>query len=294
MNEIDRFRRDFEEITDLYRRGTVAFNGPRRDMAALKARHDRDARNVVVYCDENRNPERYVLEFTPEQADELRGAYHIARGGSCPGDEDHIFVKILEGWADAILDLQSLKPPDQKARTRAIESFVVGCHKIDTALSDLDSTALGWLYGNVVDELATKGIQISDGDGRIASMKAHAMRAQVEGAELRHVLREVVAAVVKAAATASNTLPKHDHEGSNPRWKIAQALERLVIEHDIAFDTAEAGFPAKCLRSMFDLAGLDVEKVSHWLKKAAADPDSYRRFLQRMAEKLGGEIPPPV
>jgi hypothetical protein len=60
----------------------------------------------------------------------------------------------------------------------------------------------------------------------------------------------------------------------------------LVIENRIAFNSTENGFAAICLRGIFDLAGVEYDKVSYWLKKAEDNPESYARSLQQMRDKL--------
>jgi len=153
--------------------------------------------------------------------------------------------------------------------------------KFDAALADMDSAALGWLYAVIVDRLAAAGVQVSQGDDAIVSMRDHPMRAQIEAGELRHEIRRVAGAIVEAADEACGTLPVHDFAENDVRLKVALWLERQVLDHRIEFDTSETGFPAQCLRAVFDLGGVDSERVSYWLKKAAAHPDSFGQFLAR-------------
>ncbi len=274
MNETERFWREFNDASDLLSRVPAAFP-IRRDMAALRARHDRGDPNVVAYSDGQGNVERYALEFTAEQRQALTAAYKAARPRA-PRDLDFeagVFVDLLERWGDGLLDLAAINVPDQKDRKRSITSFSKAVEKFDEALSRMDSAALGWLYAVVADRLAADGVKVSPDDDRIVSMREHPMRAQVEAGELRRELRRIAAAIVDAASEASDTLPKHEHYENDPRLKTSQALERLVIEHGIEFEVKETGFAALALRTIFELGGIETEKVRHWLEKAHDHPD---------------------
>ena len=99
-------------------------------------------------------------------------------------------------------------------------------------------------------------------------------------------MREAIARAVEATEKASSILPKFDRVQYNSRYTTAIALERLVIENTIAFTSTENGFAAICLRGIFDLAGVECEKVSYWLKKAEDNPESYARWLQQLKDKL--------
>lgn len=289
MDPIKQFWNNFEEKQELFFRGMVTYP-VRRDLAALKRRRDNGDPNVIAYSDEG-NIYDYKIEFTKEQKDELCKAYRAVKNLELmPHEyEDRVFVGTIESFADAILDLLIVEPPDQKARLRAIDSFINGVEKIDSALAEMDSSALGWLYAAAVDKLSGEGVQVSTGDNNIVSMRRHPLRAMVEAGEMRHELRKLALGVVSAAREARTSLPKYERNENDARLRTAKALERQIIDHGIDFVVTETGFPAQCLRSMFELAGLETEKVGYWLKKVADDPDSYAKFLDRMRQKSSGK-----
>lgn len=296
MNQLKQFGKRFEENHDLVARGMATYP-VHRDLAALKRRHDAADPNVMAYLDENGYAKRFEVNFTKKQSKELREAYrsakdHLPRPNE---DEEEVFVRTIEAFADAILDFQVIEPPDQKVRQRAIDSLIAGVEKMDSALAEMDSGSLGWLYANIVDRLSIDdGVQISPGDSEVASMRRHPMRAQVEAGELRSSLRKLASTVITAARESQSSLPKFDRIDNNVRLKTSKALEELIVRHGMKFVVTETGFPAHCLRSMFDLAGLECEKVGYWLKKAADDADSYARFVDRLRHKNDGENPPPL
>lgn len=281
-----------DKMNDLMQRSFAVYP-IRQDVVALKKRHEASDQNVMVCLDEYGVVDHYELVFTKKQKDELKRAYKEATGDRPDADsESSVFVGILQRWGAAIPDLISLEPPMQKNRQRSLDSFVNAIEKMDAALADLDSGALGWLYASVVDKLSERGVSIDPYDGGMVSMRNHPPQAMVEAGEMRAELRKLAGCVVDAASEARKTLPLSDRVENDPRLTTAKDLERQIIENGIEFSTSETGFPAQCLRAIFELGGLDVEKVSHWLKKVADDPDSFAKFRQRMQEKTEGKNPP--
>jgi hypothetical protein len=296
MDEIEKFLRKADEAQELFNRLPAAYPA-KRDLAALKARWEAGDKTVIKYIDEDEDGGAYYrLEFTEKQQAELIDAYISAS----PKNDDRskfpaylkrlrsdadVFVRILQGWADGIEHSQNLVPDNQKSRERVFDSLGNAFAKLDQSLSELDSEALGYWYAHVVDALAKSGIQLSSADNQLTSMLDHPLRAVVEGGELRKDLRQMIKLIVQSTITAKESLPKYDRVENDIRLRKAKALERLVIEHGLPFDTSETGYPAACLRAIFDLAGLEVEKVSYWLKKAEDDPDSFAKFVKRMKEK---------
>ncbi len=293
--QVLQFNRRAEEAQDLEDRFWPAFP-LRRNEGTLKRRHESGDRNVHCYLKEDGTLDHYELAFTGEQKRALLDAYKLARPNYDEriGVEARVFVGVLESWGDSIQLFSERKPEPQKDRTRSMQKINIGLMKIDEALAELDSGALGYWYAHIADATARSGYQLSESDSSIVSMVNEPLRAIVESGEFRQTLRQLVTAWVEATTQASETLPKFDHHEHDDRLTRAKALERLVIEHQIPFETSETGFPAQCLRAVFDLGGLEVEKVSYWLKKVADDPDSFARFLDRMRGKIEGENLPPV
>lgn len=290
MNEHKKIIKHTEKILDLMHRGRSAYP-IQQDQAYFKKRYLDGDKNIAAYLDDSGCIDHYELKFTTEQKQDLERAYWTAVDKKIVFDDSAaiVFVGILESWARSIPDYLKIAPPSHKERQRSIDSFIKGIEKIDTALAGLDSAALGWLYAKAADKLSEEGIRISPDDGEIVSMKNHPIQAQVEAGELRNEFRRLAKSLVEAATDARETLPQSERIENDPRMTMAKALERQIIENGIDFSITESGFPAQCLRAVFELGGLEIEKVGYWLKKAADDPDSYARFRRRMQEKTEGK-----
>jgi hypothetical protein len=157
--------------------------------------------------------------------------------------------------------------------------------KLDQSLAALDSGALGYLYAKVADALAVAGIHLSEHDDRLVSIMHNPILAVAEAGEGRQHLRKIIGEIVQATNSASEDLPTFDRVENDPRLRVARQIERLMREHQLPFEANETGFAAQCIRAMFELADLDVEKVGYWIKKAIDHPDSDARWLQGLRDR---------
>ena len=288
MEQVLQFQRKADEARDLSNRLHPTYP-VKRDLVALKSRWDAKDPNVAC-LDHGEGRVTYELHFTAEQLAQIESGYLAIRPpveGYPPGwsHEAKVFARVVEEWADAISLFQAIAPEPQKARTRTLESVANALMKLDQSLSDLDSAALGYWYAKVADTLALDGVQISGADDRITSMQDHPLRAVVEAGELRQTIRKIIAETVSATNSAKTDLPKFDHRENDVRLTTALQLERLIIEHQIAFETKETGFAAMVLRMIFELADLHVEKVGYWLSNASKDERSHARWLQSLQNR---------
>lgn len=286
------FDRRAEEAKELSERMQQAYPaGRRNDMVELRKRWEAKDPNVCKYDSGDRVT--YKLMFTEAQRKEIEDGYLAIRPPPepyyPPGWEfdAKVFARMVEGWGESVGAWEALTPETQKNRRRTIEQIGAAILKLDQLLDELDSESMGFLYGHVVDALAVSGVQVSEADNRMASMLNHHLRRVVEGGEARLALRGIAAMMVDATTGAANDLPKHDFTESDVRLVLARRLERRMLENMLPFEASETSFAAQCMRAMFELGGLNVEKVSYWIKKAIDHPDSWARFLQKTRERMG-------
>lgn len=255
----------------VFRRGMVASRF-RRDEASLRRRADGGDPNVVAHLDKDGSPERYAVEFTESQRSELAATLLAAlptrAGPTSPmvvHEEVEIFVRVLETWGDALLDEAPML--DQKARKRAIASFISAFERVDQSLDGMDLHVLGWLYGNVADDFASAGSQLSPTDhDRVTNLDDGHM-AQIEGAELRQELRWMAGVITTAAKRASETLPVPP--GGDARLnELVRGIRAQFDDLGIPFTSSESGAAAQCLRAVLELGGRPIDRVTYWLKKA--------------------------
>ncbi|MBS0587934.1 MAG: hypothetical protein JSS37_08215 [Proteobacteria bacterium] len=65
---------------------------------------------------------------------------------------------------------------------------------------------------------------------------------------------------------AAKTLPMHKLD--SPEFGIAVELELLFRKYGIKFTVTNTGLAADCLREIYNLAGLQIDRVDYWLKRA--------------------------
>ena len=157
-------------------------------------------------------------------------------------------------------------PDDQKARKNTLKSVRLAVEKLDQALNDLDSEAMGYLYAHLVDGLAVSGVQLSAEDNKMTSMLNEHFRAVVEGGEMRKAVRGVAATIVEATTRPASPCPNMTTLQTNRavEWPSDGTLHAGT---SIAVRGQGTGFAVQCLRAMFELAGIEVEKPGTGLRR---------------------------
>jgi len=65
---------------------------------------------------------------------------------------------------------------------------------------------------------------------------------------------------------AARTLPRHRLD--SPELGMAVELECLFHEYGVMFSVTNTGLAADCLREIYKLASLEIDRVDYWLKRA--------------------------
>ena len=294
MDPEERGKRIGQEGTELLFRYLAARNNDKERMlmVPLKDRFEKGDPNVVCQPQES-GDYLYKLRFTEEQSEKLKAAYLENRFAALRtgiperipdylDDAADVFVAVISDWGSELYFMQNNMPAIQKERKRSMESVNLALYKLEETLGKLDTDALAYWYGHVVDNLAKAGYQVSDSDNQLVSMLRAPFKASVESLELRNGLSTVIKEIVNATTIAADTLPKFDRIEYDPRNRMAKHLERFVIENEIHFDSTDGGFASNCLTEMFSMAGFENDTVTYWLKKAEDNEDSHARWLQRM------------
>jgi hypothetical protein len=194
IEQIILFQLRADEASDTMRRVARAYP-IKRDEATLKARWEAKDPNIRATAD-GEGIVTYERQFTTAQIKKLENAYIANRppvDGNYPlgwSDEAKVFVRIIEFWAASVDLFQAIAPPDQKARTRSLDSVANALTKLDQSLAALDSGALGYLYAKVTDALAVAGLDLSEHDDRLVSMMHNPILAVAEAGEGRQHLRD--------------------------------------------------------------------------------------------------------
>jgi hypothetical protein len=266
MDELERLRQHASEAA--YALELYFPDRTRKPNEALKTRYGKDptvvkttwstSDEVVIRTD-------YALCFTNAQEAALIDAYGRQRAQLNDESREQmadIFVGVLEKWANTMyLYDVTPGPQPQKSRRVAIEQVKLGLFKIDEALSKLDLGAYSHWYSHVMKASADAGIDLRNQKLEFA----------YEVVEFRAKARKLLECWAEATRAAAQTLPLIDLKDYDKRMRTAICLQDLIYEHKIPFQTTEKGFPAVCLRAVFELAGVEVEKVSYWLKEAALE-----------------------
>ncbi|MBN3805900.1 hypothetical protein GXB81_23015 [Paraburkholderia sp. Ac-20336] len=182
------------------------------------------------------------------------------------GDADG-FVSMLERFAQGMEKMAAGVPDKQKRRVELLSSLSKHATRLAEVLEQLDGDALGWM-------LAT-----FDQSGEL--MK-DPFRAVTLAREQRHDLVELLPRLSTAAQKASETLPSHDFQLSDPKFSVTLQLDRLFYDNLILdlFTPSKGGFAFVCLRAVFDLAEYFDGDPYYWIKKVREHEKSMTSWIE--------------
>ncbi|TXI35671.1 MAG: hypothetical protein E6Q59_10505 [Nitrosomonas sp.] len=90
---------------------------------------------------------------------------------------------------------------------------------------------------------------------------------------------------------AARTLPKcigdkpmaanYERSLEKPELGMAVELENLFHKYRIKFTITNTGLAADCLRAIYCLSGLGIDRVDYWLKRACESPFSSRKWQEK-------------
>lgn len=212
-------------------------------------------------------------------------------------DEAAVFTKTLEGYANAIPELQRVALPEQQKRKENLTSIRGTLTKLADSLNQLDSNALGWMtyyaLQNLEKEIDVEKLMrpyIKPLDEILAHDRGeepkgklnHQTAMEYAYYEGRPALVQLLSTLATGAAKTEKNLPVGNY---NINLKTALALERTFWEHRLNFTTSNTGFAGICLQAIFSLGGVEVKSVSYWLGLAKNNKESMFYWAAEQTEK---------
>lgn len=214
----------------------------------------------------------------------------LLKGGCFHPDEIEfelgVMLGIMENYARAIPKYQELEPESQQRRRERIESLAAHIDGAIEQLIKLDDAALGFA--------AWKGFEeVSNADGLpniFPDCFATIQEAYLWRKKNVHAMTAFSLGVRKAAVE----LPQHsmNTSGKDSPWYLlptelstAMAIERLFLENTIKFTVSNSGLAAECLRAVYALGGMNIDRVDYWLKRARDHFDSNHNLVERLRKR---------
>lgn len=196
--------------------------------------------------------------------------------------EVEVTLGLLERYAAVIPEFQKFQPEAQKRRRDRAESLAIHLEGVIEQLKQLDDAALGFLARRgfeEVSELSGQPVEFPDG-----------IQACIEAFQWREDNIQALTAFAFGVRKALNDLPQHPLNTSGKDYPmyavpkelfIAMSIEDLFWRQKLNFTTSDSGFAAECLRAVYQLGGLDIDRVDYWLKQARDHEDSAANFEKR-------------
>lgn len=202
--------------------------------------------------------------------------------------EMEVTLKILEGYAYGIIQYQQIEPESQQRRRERIESLAVHIEGAIEQLKQLDSAALGFVVWRGNEEISkAEGMPNVFPSGDAATHEVYFWR------ESNILTMTNFALGIRKAASE---LPLHaiNRPAEELPWyalpkemSTAMAVEKLFWDEGLKFTTSNNGLAAECLRAVYQLGGLNIDRVDYWLKKARDHSDSMTSCISRIRECKG-------
>lgn len=221
-------------------------------------------------------------------SEKLRKAMEKTFPNRRPEDNDFeisVILRILEGYANGITRYQQIEPESQQRRRERIESLAAHIEGAIEQLKQLDSAALGFVAWRGFEEISkAEGLPNVFSSGDAATHEVYFWRESNILAMTNFAL-----GVRKAAAE----LPLHaiNKPAEDLPWyalpkelSTAMAVEKLFWDEGLKFTTSNNGLAAECLRAVYQLGGLNIDRVDYWLKKARDHSDSMTSIISRLAK----------
>ncbi len=213
--------------------------------------------------------------------------------GDLLDEEAEVFLRILENYAHAIPLFEQHDPPKTQKRKECVKGLSNKLSGLLDALKEIDSTALGYIAFNALKILEDDGTDISPALEPYTMDLEH-IHAAIKGEELkpkltphkaaclafdaRKELIPILAALSVAAKDASRELPVYDFDTT---LKTALAVERTFWENGLPFVATDSSFAGECLREVYQLGGLQIDRVQYHLQKALDSEESMARLMAR-------------
>lgn len=202
--------------------------------------------------------------------------------------EVSVMVGILERTAKFILLSQEIELgiESQQRRRERIESLAANIEGAIEQLKRIDTAALGFIAWRGFEEISkAEGVPNEFPSGMKAVLNAELWRESNIPAMTNFAL-----GIRKAIAELP--LPPIRTEGKDtPLYALSKELssammvERLFLENGLNFTISNNGLAAECLRAVYALAGLNIDRVDYWLKKARDHSDSMTSYNSRIRKR---------
>jgi hypothetical protein len=201
--------------------------------------------------------------------------------------ETNVLIGCMEGFAEFIPAIKKLQPEKQQRRQERINSLASHIEGIIEQLRGIDSVALCYSVYCGLDEIAKKD--------NFPNPIKYDWDFMVEvGSWKNKESIEDLATFAFGLRKAARELPKHslNTSGKDCPWYeqgaelgTAMALERAFFKLKIKFIASNSSLAAECLRAIYILGGLNIDRVDYWLKQARDHYDSEMNFIYRLRKR---------
>ena len=196
------------------------------------------------------------------------------------------FIRTLTLFGITIPVFQKFEHTRKQPGREQLQKLARQLASLSQCLREIEISTLGCATLHALEELQSKGFDFSEilepyatPMERYLAEYEPSRLPKVTQVDIRkatrltyHVRKDVlpiIDALALGAQRASKNLPVSNYSS---KYDAAFSLRQLFADCAIPFTIGETGFAAECFRAIFSLAGLEMDRVSYWLKMAPNHP----------------------
>lgn len=195
--------------------------------------------------------------------------------------EAWVFVACLEGLTKYSLQP---KPENEQRRKERVEAFANALDKLIDAGLAMDDPALGYVIWRGISEVLKANDFAAEDRSNHEQMKGWTYIS--EAYEIQNNYATHLRDFALGVRQAIKELPELDKGSYSFEAQTARFIEDYLGRTGIQFSTSDTGLAGKAFLAVMELAGTQKGRATYWLGKATKSEDSWKRFLERINQRM--------
>lgn len=200
--------------------------------------------------------------------------------------EAKIYVGSLERIVGIYSEVSPPPPVKEQRRKEPLEAFANALDRLIDAGFEMDDPSLGFaldcgrlqMAKDASNPYSARDIaEIEAASGYQSILYAYELQTK-HARDLRQFALGVRLAI--------NELPPLDKALYSFEEQVGKWIEDYLGRNGIIYSTSDTGVAGESFLAVMELAGVSVNRASYWLKKSAANADSWLSFKKRMRMRI--------
>ena len=222
-----------------------------------------------------------MATFPPEVRREIEGGFdaawdkahknglkQIPSNNPYAKEERALFVRILEGFADAVPEFSELESRKQQDRRRALNKVATALGKLADGYNELDPDARAFL-AYMVEQQA---------EGAETAKQTSPLEYFIEAETTKDAVVSFLSAAHLGALKAAKELPVLHTSAAR---SIALGIERQFWQLGFEFAASSSSFAAKCIDAVLTASGIEATSLQYLIQETKDSPESMSALMRK-------------